>query len=205
MDGNQFQAPMGQTSYPAQGSSKSKKFLFLLISLIILGVVGYLGVRYFQPAKNETKSLTITPTPTEYQFPTDTPTPEISPETTPEATAKPTVKPIATVTTKPASSSVDTATGLDRGQLSVEVENGSGVAGAAGKAADTLKGLGYDVIATGNADNFDYQNVTIQVKSTKSKYLDLLKKDLGLSYTIGTTSADLSSESEADALVIIGK
>src|SRR3990167_9003906 len=85
-----------------------------------------------------------------------------------------------------------------------EFQNGSGEAGVAGKAAGILKDLGY-LASTGNADNFNYSNVTIQVKSTKSDYLALLKKDLSASYTIGSSSSDLSATSSADALVIIGK
>lgn len=201
MNDNQFQPPLAQANYTNPSSSKSKKFLFMFIFLLLLGGVGYLGVRYFLPSKNETKSLTITPTPTEYQFPTDTPTPQA----TPTASLRSTVKPTAGPTTKPTTNPVDSASGLDRSMLSVEIQNGSGETGVAAKASETLKGFGYDVISTSNADNYDYQNVTIQVKSIKSKYLPLLKKDLGFSYTVGTSSADLSSDSEADALVIIGK
>ena len=199
MEENQFQPPLGNQNYSNQGSNKFKKFLFLFIFLIFLAGVGFFATKYFFGGKEETKSLTITATPTEYQFPTDTPTPSASPTAALKAT--PTAKP----TTKPTLNSTDSASGLDRSALSIEVQNGSGEGGVAGKGSETLKALGYNVIATGNADNFDYQNVTIQVKSTKSKYLDLLKKDLGFSYTIGTTSADLSSSSTADALVIIGK
>jgi hypothetical protein len=85
------------------------------------------------------------------------------------------------------------------------VQNGSGEAGVAGKGAATLKHLGYNVVDTGNADKFDYANVFIQIKSSDSDYLSLLKNDLGLSYTIGTTSADLPDSFSSDALVIIGK
>lgn len=197
MEDNQFQPPLGQARYPNSSSSKSKKFLFLFIFLLLLVGVGFLTTKYFLGGEKETKSLTIVPTPTEYQFPTDTPTPQA----TPAAALKPTTKP----TEKPATNPVDKASGLDRSALDIEVQNGSGEAGVAGKASDTLKGFGYKVTATGNADNFDYQDVTIQVKSIKSSYLSLLKKDLGFSYTIGTASADLSSSSTADALVIIGK
>jgi hypothetical protein len=105
----------------------------------------------------------------------------------------------------PTQNPVDPATGLDRSQLSVTVENGSGAAGVAGKGADVLKNLGYDVTSTGNADNFNYTGVTIQVKAASSDYLNLLKTDLGSSYTIGSTSADLPDSFSSDALVIIGQ
>ena len=198
-----YQQPIGQTNYSTGKSSKSKKWLFVIIFVFLLAGLGFGISKYFFGAKDKNqKSLVITPTPTEYQFPTETPT-----QTTPTVvpTTSPTKKPTATPTTKPTSNPIDSATGLDRSTLKVEVQNGSGTAGVAGKGSDILKGYGYNVVATGNADNYDYQNVTIKVKSTKSNFLPLLKKDLGFDYTVGTTSADLSSDSSADALVIIGK
>lgn len=203
MEDNQFQPPLGQSSSPHRGSGKSKKFLFMLIFLLLLVGVGFATTKYFLKSDKQTKSLTITPGPTEYEFPTDGPTAHPTPIASPTASLKqtPTVKP----SEKPAVNSVDKASGLDRSALNIEVQNGSGEAGVAGKGSETLKALGYKVASTGNADNFDYQDVTIQVKSIKSNYLALLKKDLGFSYTIGTASADLPSSSTADALVIIGK
>jgi len=85
------------------------------------------------------------------------------------------------------------------------VQNGSGTAGVAAKGVSVLKGLGYDVVTSGNADNFNYTNVTIQVKSGKSDFLSLLKKDLGFNYTIGSATSDLPDSFSSDALVIIGQ
>src|SRR3989344_9279436 len=93
----------------------------------------------------------------------------------------------------------------DRSKLSVSVKNGSGVAGAAAKASDFLKGLGYNVVSTGNADRDDYKNTKIQVKEAKKEFLDILKGDLSKNYTIGETSSDLPDSSTEDALIIIGK
>jgi hypothetical protein len=196
MEDSSFQSPVNQFSYSSvEASKKPKKFVYLIILLVILG--GFFLVRnfFFGPNK-EKQTPETTPTPTEYQFPTDTPVPSISPTV---ETGKPTVAPTNSV------NPVDQSTGLDRSTLSVEVQNGSGEAGAAGKGAEVLKGFGYKIASMGNADNFDYQNATIKVKSTKSNYLALLKKDLGFSYTVGSASADLSSSFSADALVIIGK
>ncbi len=95
--------------------------------------------------------------------------------------------------------------GLDRSKLSVIVQNGSGTEGVAGKAADVLKELGYNVASTGNADNYNYTGVTVKVKKEKSNFLDLLKKDLSKDYTIKSSSSDLSSDSPTDALIIVGK
>lgn len=97
------------------------------------------------------------------------------------------------------------ANGLDRSKLSVAVQNGSGIEGTAGKAAAILKGFDYNVVSTGNADNYSYQGVTIKVKKEKGNFLNLLKKDLAKDYTVSKTSSDLSSDSPTDMLIIVGK
>jgi len=168
----------------------NKRFIYLVLTIIVL-LIAFFSFKAFGP---KTK-VAVTQNP-------DSITPSIAQsEVSDTATPTPTVTPAVTPTINP----VDEASGLDRSQLSVIIQNGSGEDGVASKASDTLKNLGYNVISTGNADNFDYANVFIQVKPASSDYLDLLKTDLGLSYTIGTTSADLPDSFSSDALVIIGK
>lgn len=176
----------------------SKRFLMLIIAVLVLGAVIFAASRFLGSKGEDSQKANVTPTPTEVIILTDTPSPtpaEVSPtpKSSPTATPKPTLNP------------VDPVTGLDRSDLSVEVRNGGGVAGVAGKAADFLKNLGYKVTAIGNAETFDYEKTTIEVKSAKSSFLNLLKKDLAADYTIGSTSADLSATTSADALVIVGK
>lgn len=194
-----FQRSSAPTSVSSEEPKGSKKFLWLVIVVLILGGVIFGASRFFGSKGEEEGKADITPTPTEVIIPTDTPTPtESGPTPTP-------IKSGPTPTPKPTLNPVDPASGLDRSDLSVEVLNGNNVAGAAGKASDFLKSLGYKVVSVGNADNFDYQSIVIEVKSAKSSFLPLLKKDLSASYTIGSTSADLSATSSADALVIVGK
>jgi len=180
---------------------KSKRLIFWIVILIVIGILVVMGFRFFGGKNQKSDSDKITPTPTEFIIPTDTPTPSLSEEPTPTSKLENTPVP----TSKPAANPIDKTTGLNRSKLSITVQNGSGETGVAGKAADFLKNLGYSIASTGNADNFDYTNVTIQVKNSKSEFLSLLKKDLGTDYTIGTSSSDLSASSSADALVIIGK
>jgi anionic cell wall polymer biosynthesis LytR-Cps2A-Psr (LCP) family protein len=45
---------------------------------------------------------------------------------------------------------------LEERIFTVEVLNGTGTAGLAGRTADLLRGFGYDVISIGNADHWDY-------------------------------------------------
>jgi hypothetical protein len=195
MEDTSFQAPISQFNYSSETTKKPKRFIYLIIFIII--VAGFFLIKniFFSSNKQESK-VTVTPTPVEYQFPTDTPVPSANPSEEPESSIAPTAKAV-----KP----VDGSTGLDRSKLSVEVQNGTGEKGIAAKGADILKSFGYKISSTGNADNYDYKDVTIKIKSTKKDYLSLLKKDLGFSYTVGSASADLSSDSTADALVIIGK
>lgn len=177
---------------PALGSQKrpvNKRFVYLILTILIL-LVAFFSYRIFGTKEKGTISQNPAVTaPT----PTDTPIPTQAPDVTSTPTPTPTVNP------------VDKTTGLNRSKLSVIVQNGSGEAGVAGKAESVLKNLGYDVVSTGNADNFNYVNAVIQVKPTSSDFLSLLKNDLGLSYTIGSNSADLPDSFSSNALVIIGK
>jgi hypothetical protein len=197
MEDSSFQSPINQYNYSSlETPKKPKKFIYLLIFIVIVGCFFLIKNIFFGTGKSK-EIPAVTPTPTEFQFPTDTPVPSVSPtEETGEITVTPAAKAV---------NPVDPSTGLDRSTLSVEVQNGSGEVGAAGKGADVLKGFGYKISSTENADNYDYQDVTIKVKSTESDFLALLKKDLGFSYTVASATADLSPDSTADALVIIGE
>lgn len=169
---------------------RSPKKLLLLIGAVLIILVGLNAIRMLG-SKNE-------PTPT------SSPTPAIEEfSALEESTPEPTIEPTSTPT--PKANPVDSATGLDRSELSIRIENGSGAAGAAGTASTYLKNLGYNVVSTGNASNFDYTDVTIQVKSSEKDFLPLLNKDLSKEYSVGSATSDLSATASADALVIIGK
>ncbi len=182
-------------SFAAPGKRKiNKRFVYLIAALVIIILV-FFGSRFLgQNNKQSINDVPAVTTPTD--FPTSTPEPTSvespTPTLTPTLTPTPTINPI------------DKSTGLNRSKLSVTIQNGSGQAGVAGKAADILKNLGYNVVSSGNADNYDFSDVSIQVKALSSDFLALLKKDLA-SYTIGSNSADLSTSFSSDALVIIGK
>ncbi|KKQ74971.1 MAG: Transcriptional attenuator, LytR family [Candidatus Woesebacteria bacterium GW2011_GWB1_38_5b] len=176
---------MDDVSYSGEKKSFFRRFskrsaLIILILIIVLGLVG--GVAYFATRETpgeEPKTIEI---PDE-----ETMEPEIT-EVPEEEDTTPT----------PAEGEIQ------REDISVSVQNGSGEEGVAGSAADTLRELGYDVVSTGNADNFEYENVTIQVKASQEDILPLLEEDLSESYTIGETSTDLPEDESFDALVIIG-
>lgn len=183
------------SSFAAPGKKKiNKRFIYLVIAIVILLLL-FLGSKFL--STNKKQSINDVPAATS---PTQIP----SVTTEPPSSGSPTPSETLTPTPKPTINPVDKSTGLNRSKLSVTVQNGSGQAGVAGKAADILKNLGYNVVSSGNADNYDYVNVSIQVKAVSSDFLALLKKDLA-SYTIGSNSADLSTSFSSDALVIIGK
>lgn len=198
MEGLSFeQTPSAPITTPRKRSPK--RLMFLLAAIAVVIILIFAGVKILGGSKKSQTTAEITPTPTEVitETPTETPT------ATPTATTTPT--PTGTPKPTPTANPIDSATGLDRSTLGVSVENGSGTTGVAATAANYLKGLGYDIVATGNAATTDFTNVTIQVKSTQSKFLPLLKSDLSAKYTVGSTSSDLSASSSADALVIIGQ
>ncbi|MBI2443299.1 MAG: LytR C-terminal domain-containing protein [Candidatus Levybacteria bacterium] len=182
---------------------RSKTLLMLALFLVLLGGLLFIGSRFLGVNEEDKDGESAKVAPTAIIQPSDTPMPSEEPSPTAKKEASPT-KANPTAAEKQTTSSVDSATGLDRAGLTVDILNGSGVSGAASKMSSFLKDLGYSIGSTGNADNFDYTNVTIQVKSGMSKYLPLLKKDIGSSYTVGDTNTALASGS-ADAVIIIGK
>ena len=182
----------------SKGSGNKKRVFFILIGVLILIALVAFAILSTGGKGEIEKNLTPSPTPPVIS-PTTIPTQEVTPtgKQTPTPTSKTTPTPSTTSTT-------DKATGLDRADLKVAIENGSGIAGAATKASDALKKLGYDVVSSGNADNFDYTTTKIQVKSTKKSYLPLLKSDLSTDYTIGSATSDYTG-TDADAVVIVGQ
>lgn len=89
--------------------------------------------------------------------------------------------------------------------LKIKILNGSGIAGEAGRAASHLEEKGYQVIETGNADSFDYQETVIKIKKEKKDFLPLLTNDLKTVYTVSSEEIELGEEEDADVVVIVGK
>lgn len=94
---------------------------------------------------------------------------------------------------------------LDRADLKLQVLNGSGEKGVAGIAQEYLEELGYQDVDAANAEDFDYEDVQIEIKQDKEEYLPMLKEDLEEKYTVSEETATLNEDSDFDAVVIIGK
>lgn len=92
---------------------------------------------------------------------------------------------------------------LKREDLKIKVLNGSGEPGMAARAKALLEGLGYQEVAVGNADSFDYQETEIAIQDDKQEYLEMVMADLENDYTLSTESASLE-ESDFDVVVTLG-
>lgn len=187
-----MQLSMEEISYanPKDSSKKrlSKRLLvfggLFIIILILLGSAIYFITQDKSPQADEvTKSITIpsdqeaTPTPAEIMEDQDSEEPTQEPTPTEEA---------------------------DNSDISISVQNGSGVSGAAGDAAEVLRDAGYSIASTTNADGTDYTDVTIQIKNSKKSSLSDIEDALSEDYVVGSTSTDLPESTSYDVLVIIG-
>lgn len=112
--------------------------------------------------------------------PTSTPTPQVSPTPIPLADLK-------------------------REELNIEVLNGGGTPGAAGKMKAYLEKKGYTVTSVGNTEEYTYEQTEIHLKESKSAYRLLLEEDLQGDYTISSDAATIDEDADADARIIVGK
>ncbi|MDO8487901.1 MAG: LytR C-terminal domain-containing protein [bacterium] len=116
--------------------------------------------------------------------------PLLQPSPTPEATLVPSPTP---------------QVELNRQDLNIQILNGGGVPGAAKSAQTYLEKLGYIVAGVGNAETSDYPTTQIAIKDDKKDFLSLLKDDLSGKYTLTEAVDSLDTDSEFDAVVILGK
>lgn len=190
-----------ESSSKGPSSGRGKKVLFLLIILIVLGAVAFGAVKLLG---NTPKTVeTPTPTPTIEVVATEAPTATPEATITGKTTPTPTKKPGTTPTVTPKVTGTTSSGTTDKSKLTINVQNGSGITGAAKKMGDLLTSLGYTTGTVGNADTSDYAQTEIHVKAANKDILPTLKKDLGANYTIGTAAADYTGA--GDALVIVGK
>ncbi|MBI1863120.1 LytR C-terminal domain-containing protein [Candidatus Microgenomates bacterium] len=171
---------------------KKQAIITIIVLLLITAAVIFMMSR--QPAPTEES---ISPTPTE--LPTEAPTPEAT------TSASPSVAPTKSVTPSTKPSPTRSAEVKKSTDMNIQIQNGSGEVGIAGQVRDFLKGKGYQYFETANADNYDYKDVTVKVKSSLTTYGSSLMKDLGEKYKLASDSATLPNDSVFDAVVIVGK
>ncbi|MCX6791945.1 MAG: LytR C-terminal domain-containing protein [Candidatus Gottesmanbacteria bacterium] len=112
-------------------------------------------------------------------------------------TPTPTASPTPTPTPAPAT--------IDKTSFEIQVLNGGGTPGAAGKMKTFLEDKGYTVASTGNTAEYTYTTTEIHGKTTMKDAIANLQADLTSTYTLGTVAADLSASASADVQVIVGK
>ena len=92
---------------------------------------------------------------------------------------------------------------FDRKDFKIEVLNGSGIAGLAGKAKTKLEALGYPEVTVGNADSKDYTETIVAIKKSKAGFIADIKKDL-FGYTLAQDTGTVTEDSEFDVEIILG-
>jgi hypothetical protein len=170
------------------------RFFTLVIVVIVLALVVFGISKVFFANQNTGKKETLI-----------TPTITMAPTNPPEATKAAQATPTKGVNKTPTPTPVAGSATIDKTKVSIGIQNGSGEVGVASKMATYLKGLGYKIGSTGNADNYDYEGVTVQTKAEFKNYIATLKKDLASEYTVTSATSDLPSTSTPDILVIVGK
>lgn len=93
---------------------------------------------------------------------------------------------------------------FEKGELSVQILNGSGVSGAAGKMQTYLEDLEYENIEVGNADSSDYENVTIQLKEEIEEFVEFIIEDFGEDYIVDEDYEILDEDNEYDIVIVVG-
>lgn len=120
--------------------------------------------------------------------------PKVTPTPTPTAAPSPSVVPSA-------SPSAD----LKRGDLSLQVLNGTVTVGYAGKAKAFLQSLGWTNVAVGNAQASDLVATEIEIKEDKKvSYGGMLSEDLSQRYVVNDQIKTLDGDSKYDAVITLG-
>jgi len=92
-----------------------------------------------------------------------------------------------------------------RDAYKIEILNGSGIEGEAGRTQELLKSAEFNVIGTDNAKTYDYEETVIQAGDDVSeKWLDELKNELSKKYKLQSSVDKLDTETDAQVVVIVG-
>lgn len=94
---------------------------------------------------------------------------------------------------------------IKRSEIKVQVLNGSGTAGLAGKAKSYLENLGYKDVTVGNAGSSGFAETEIQIKDSTKVYLDTITTDLSKNYIVAKETKVLISSSKFDVVITLGK
>ena len=162
-----------QVSTPPQPMAKRPAPKSRKRGALILVLLGLIGLGIFLVARGSRDGATPTPTPNS----------NLSGPVAPEPT--------------------ETPEPVDKEDVSIEVLNGTGIAGEAGALRDKLATLGYSDIETGNADETDHEVTSVTFSSTLDEAIVDEITEL-LEETYEEVDVNTSSSSSVDVQIIIG-
>ncbi|KKP48228.1 MAG: Cell envelope-like protein function transcriptional attenuator common domain protein [Candidatus Woesebacteria bacterium GW2011_GWA1_33_30] len=116
-----------------------------------------------------------------------------------------TPSPASSITPEASPSVTPVATSLKRSEIKLQILNGSGTSGLAGKAKTYLEGLGYKDVVAGNAISSDFAETEIQIKDSVKEFLNTLTTDLSKNYTVSKDTKVLTSSSKYDIVITLGE
>ncbi len=110
------------------------------------------------------------------------------------------VKPLESNETK---APTPTAEPVKKDEVTIEVQNGTGIPGEAAFLQTKLKALGYSEISVGNADTTDYSETTVTFSKTLSQTIqEEIKDELEKIYK--TVNSKTSTTQKSDVVIITG-
>ncbi len=167
------QGPPQAGSFSPQTKQKSSGSKWLLIFIGLL-ILGGAGIFFFTKSGS---TPIATPTPTFKTEPIQTPS----------------------VTSTPVASTAP----VKKDDVSIEIQNGTGITGEAKLLQDKLKVLGYSDITVGNASSTDNTDTTVTFAKTLLQTVqDEIKKELEKTYK--TVTVKTSTTQKTDVLVLTG-
>lgn len=92
---------------------------------------------------------------------------------------------------------------LERNEISLEILNGSGVAGLAAETMVAFEGLGYEEISVGNAETVSGNE--LYVRSGYEDKIEVLMDDVLDELEIATISGELEDDGEIIARIVLGE
>jgi hypothetical protein len=125
-----------------------------------------------------------------------------------EATSSPSEEIVTneTITESPTSTPTPTPEEeLDLSNYSVNILNGSGIAGEAGRASSLLEELGFSELDTGNADSYEYTTTVISLKKeVPDGVYEKIKESLSTDYIVEKSDEALEEDSTYDVVITVG-
>lgn len=93
---------------------------------------------------------------------------------------------------------------VDRSEFTINIQNGSGIAGEGGRMSSLLTKEEFEVGTVGNASSYDYEETVIQAKEDVSEaFLSELEEVLGESYVLADQE-ELPTSASSDINIIVG-